>query len=113
MRRGPPRVLRCGKGVSRYVPAGGPRAKPAPAAVDLLDRVGRDDATPPCEPAGADGERVGRFRRRAVHRALDPADEATPRVCDEEAGRPAEVDGQGTHRREPIPRLRGISLTWS
>src|SRR5712692_1598587 len=76
------------------------------AAVDLLDRLGRDEAPAAGKEAGTDGERIGRLGRAAVHRALDPADHAPSRIRHEVAGGAAQIDGQRTHADEPIPELR-------
>ena len=57
----------------------------AAAAVDLVDRVGRDEPPAPCEPL-AHRERVWNLGLAAVHRAFDAADESAVRVRDEIAG---------------------------
>src|SRR3954464_13419340 len=82
------------------------QADPLRAVVDLLDRVGRNDAAAAGEPARTDGQCVRRLGGGAVHRALDPPDHAAPGICHEEAGGTAEIDGEGTHARDAIPRLR-------
>ena len=65
--------------------------------VDLVDRVGRDEASAPGEEARSHRERVRHLGVRAVHRRLDPADHATAPVRDQIAGGPAEVVGDGAH----------------
>ena len=54
--------------------------------VDQLDRLGRDEAPAAGEEAGAHRERIRRLGRRAVHRALDLADDPAARVGDQVAG---------------------------
>src|SRR5439155_5811138 len=54
-----------------------PEADDAARAVDLIDRVGRDEPAAAREEARLDREGVRDVRGCAVHRALDLADEAT------------------------------------
>src|SRR4051812_32852795 len=53
-----------------------PEADDAACAVDVLDRVGGDEAAAAREEAGLHGKGVRDVRRRTVHRALDLADRA-------------------------------------
>jgi hypothetical protein len=69
----------------------------ARAVVDLLDRVGRHEPPAAGEEARAHREGVRLLGRGAVHRALDASDHPAARVGDEEAGRPAQVEGEGAH----------------
>src|SRR5205085_5100050 len=69
------------------------KADHAAGAVDLLDRVRGDQAAAAGEEPGLDRERIGNVGGRAVHRALDLADEATLPVGHDVAGGAAEVDG--------------------
>src|SRR6185503_10159561 len=62
------------------------------AVVDLLDRVRRDEAAASGQEAEANRERVGRVRRGAVHRGLDPSDDPALRVCHEEAGGAPQIE---------------------
>src|SRR5262249_33289702 len=82
-----------------------PQADDLARPVDLVDRVGGDEAALAREPSGADGQSVGDVRLRSVHRRLDSPDEATAVVGHEVAARPAEVVGKGAHRRNLLPRL--------
>src|SRR4029079_6805074 len=85
-----------------------PEADHLRAVVDLLDRLHRDELAAAREEAGANRQRVGALGRGAVHRALDGSDQATLRICDEEARGAAEIDCECAHLVvEPIPRLRG------
>src|SRR3954469_15442875 len=104
----PPRNVVAGHGLEERanVFAVDPEADDAARAVDLVDRVGRDEPAAAREEAGLDREGVRDVRRRAVHRALDLADEATLTVGDDVPGRAAEVDCEGTHVVEGIPGLR-------
>jgi hypothetical protein len=64
----------------------------AARVVDVLDRVRWNDAAlAPGEEPGANGERVRDVGCRAIHRALDTADDATFAIGDEEPVEPAKV----------------------
>jgi hypothetical protein len=54
-------------------------------SVDVFDRVGRNDAAPASEKAGADGQSIRDVRRRAVHRAFDSANNPALAICDEKS----------------------------
>src|SRR3954462_10434855 len=77
--------------------AGDPEADDAAGAVDLVDRVGRDEPAAAREEPRLDREGVRDVRRRAVHRAFDLPDQATLAVGDDVPGSAAEVDGDGAH----------------
>src|SRR4051794_11887025 len=83
-----------------------PEADDAARAVDLVDRVGRDEPAAAREEPRLHREGVRHVRRRAVHRALDLADQATLAVGDDVPGGAAEVDGESTHCPDGIPALR-------
>src|SRR5689334_11584427 len=85
------------------------KADNARGAVDLVDRVGRDEAAAAREEAGLHREGIRNVRSRAVHGALDLPDQAALAVGDDVPGRAAEVDGDGTHVGDGIPALRPIS----
>src|SRR5439155_12187501 len=73
----------------------------AAAAVDLVDRVSRDDSSPPGEEAGADRESVGNVGLGSVHRALDPADDTPLAVGDDVACGRSQVIRKDAHRGPP------------
>ena len=73
------------------------------AVVDLLDRLGRDEAPPAREEARADGEGVRCVGSGAVHGALDASDEAPARICDQEALGGVEVVGESAHVSKVFP----------
>src|SRR5438874_2421544 len=86
-----------------------PEADHAARAVDLLDRVGRDEAAAPREEPGLDRERIGDVGGGAVHRALDLADDASLPVGDREARSPAEIHCDSAHNGDAIPAVKGNS----
>src|SRR5690349_10022438 len=59
-----------------------PEADHAAAAVDRVDRVGRDEPAA-AEKTGANRKRVGHVGGGAVHRSLDPPDDAAARIGDQ------------------------------
>ena len=85
-----------------------PEADHAARAVDLLDRVRRDEAAAPREEPGLDRKRVRNVGSGAVHRALDLPDEAALPVGDDVAGSPAEVDGNRAHVLTLSPACKEI-----
>src|SRR6478752_2139932 len=82
------------------------QADHAAAPVDRGDRVRRDEPAAAQE-TGPDGERVGHVRGGAVHRRLDPPDDAAASVGDQIAGGRAQVESCGTHQGNRMPRVRG------
>src|SRR5712691_9574143 len=100
LRRAGPGLEEAAEAVALDVEADHPRR-----AVNLVDRLGRDESPAAREQAGADGERVGGVRSGAVHRALHAPDDAAAAVCDEKTLRAAEVVGNYAHIPERIPGL--------
>src|SRR5262245_327171 len=77
----------------------------AAAAVDLGDRVCRNEPAPARQEARAHGDRVRDVRRGAVHRRLHRAHDPALRVSDERADRAAELRTRSARRPEPTPGL--------
>jgi hypothetical protein len=86
-----------------------PEADHAARAVDLLNRVRRNEAAAPREKPGLDGKRVRNVGSGAVHRALDLADEAPLPIGDDVAGSPAEIDGERAHVLKLRPPCKGFT----
>jgi hypothetical protein len=72
-------------------------AHDAARAIDVGDRVSRDEAAVAREETGAHRESVRHIGERPVHRALDLADHATPVVGDEETSRVHEIQRESGH----------------
>ena len=85
-----------------------PQADHPRPAVDLLDRLGGDEAPAACEEPGANRQSVGLVGRGAVHRALDLADDPAAGVGDEVTGRVSEIQGQGAQLATLFPVRLGI-----
>src|SRR5882724_481196 len=66
-------------------------------AIDVGDRVGRDQAAMAREEAGANRQGVGHVGEGSVHRTLDLADDAAAIVRHKEAGRVHETQGECGH----------------
>jgi hypothetical protein len=78
----------------------------AARAVDLLDRLGRDEPSSSREEAGANGERIRNVGSLAVHRALDAADHPSSDVGNQVTDRPAEVGERGfVHGLDATPLI--------
>ncbi len=69
----------------------------AAGAVDLRDRVCRNESAAAGEEAGTDSDRIGNVGRRPVHRAFDRPDHAAARVGDEKAGRSEKLRSGHAH----------------
>src|SRR5207253_844269 len=69
----------------------------AAAAVDRLDRVGRDEPAAPLQEARLDRQRVRHVRGGAVHRALHPPDHPAAPIGHEIAGGAAELYDERAH----------------
>ena len=72
----------------------------AAAAVDLGDRIGRNEAPAAREKARADRDRVRHIRGAAVHGRLHGADDLALRVRDEEADRAEQLWSRDAHGLE-------------
>src|ERR671926_681298 len=82
------------------------QADHAARAVDLVDRIGRNEPAAPREEAGPHRERVRNVGRRAVHRALDLPDQPAATVGHDVPGGAAKVESERTtHSPDGIPRL--------
>jgi len=79
--------------------------------VDVGDGVGRYQTAVAGEAARADRECIGNIRDRAVHRAVDPADDPPVIVGDEEAGGRAKVGGDCAHRLNVFLVCKEIPFT--
>jgi hypothetical protein len=78
------------------------------AAVDLLDRLGGNDAAPASEEARAHRERIGGLGRAPEHGAFDATDNTTLGVCDEVPGGLAKIDGENGHAGNVFDETRGF-----
>jgi len=84
-----------------------PEADHLRAVVDLLDRVGRDEAAAAREETRTHRQGVRRLGRGPVHRALDLADDPAPGVRNEEPGGAPEIEGERAHVSTVFPTAEG------
>ena len=77
----------------------------AGAAVDLGDRIGRDEASVTREKARADRDRVRHIGGAAVHGRLHGADDLALRIGDEKSDRAEQVWSRDAHDVEAIRGL--------
>ena len=80
------------------------------AVVDLLDRLGRNEPAAAGEEPEPNSECVGRLRRGAVHRPLDPPDDAPLSVRHEESRRTPEIESESGHGANLFPPCKEIPL---